>query len=250
MTVGSLFSWIGGFDLGFERAGFEIRWQVEIDPFCRRVLEKHWPGIKRYADIRTLHAPEPAYVDVICGGFPCQPVSDNGTKGRQRDARWLWPEFARLIRELRPRYVVVENVAGLRRGGMGDLLGDLAAIGFDAEWESVPAAAFGAPHGRDRVWLVAYPHVPGCQRTHEAIRPRGPQEAALVSAGTGQWGPQAMWPPEPPVDRMVHGLPDRLARRDNECGIASFGNSIVPAIGEWLARRILAAAPPGSEPEK
>lgn len=214
LTVGSLFAGIGGFDLGFERAGFEIKWQVEIDPFCRAVLEKHWPHVRRYEDVRTVGS-ELECVDVICGGFPCQPVSDNGRKSRQRDARWLWPDFHRVVRQLRPRYVVVENVSGLRRGGMGDVLGDLASIGFDAEWESLPAAAFGAHHGRDRVWIVAYPHVPGRAGTNDAIRPGRQDQAAFICSRTGKWGPQAVWSAEPAVGRMVYGLSDQLARRDN-----------------------------------
>jgi DNA (cytosine-5)-methyltransferase 1 len=156
VTVGSLFAGIGGFDLGFERAGFDIKWQVEIDPYCRAVLAKHWPEVKRYTDVRELHMPEPAWVDVVCGGFPCQPVSIAGAKRAQRDERWLWPEFARLVDELRPNYVVVENVPGLLIRGMDDVLGDLAGLGYDAEWQSIPAAAVGAPHLRWRVWIVAY----------------------------------------------------------------------------------------------
>ena len=160
LTVGSLFSGIGMFDLGFERAGCEIRWQVEIDPFCRAVLAKHWPGVTRYADICTLHAPEPAWVDILCGGFPCQDISDAGTRlGLAGSRSGLWREFRRLIGELRPRFVVVENTAALLHPGrgMGVVLGDLAALGYDAEWDCLPLAAFGAPHLRDRVLLVAYP---------------------------------------------------------------------------------------------
>jgi DNA-cytosine methyltransferase len=157
LTVGSLFSGIGGFDLGFQRAGFEIKWQVEIDPFCRRVLEKHWPGVKRYSDVRHLHAPEPAWVDVVCGGFPCQDISDAGKRaGIDGERSGLWAEFARLIRELEPRYIVVENVAALLGRGLSRVLGDLAESGYDAEWDCLPASAVGAPHRRDRIWIVAY----------------------------------------------------------------------------------------------
>jgi DNA-cytosine methyltransferase len=195
MTVGSLFAGIGGFDLGFERAGFEIRWQVEIDPFCRSVLAQHWPDVRRYEDVRQVvgdtdksdsgrdecqriawsegsatgsasaaisrsrHALEP--VDVICGGFPCQPHSLAGRRGGSADERDLWPQFARLIRELGPRWVVAENVPGLLSSDAGRFFGtvlrDLAACGYDAEWDCLPASAFGAPHRRDRVWIVAYP---------------------------------------------------------------------------------------------
>src|SRR6185312_32662 len=108
MTVGSLFAGIGGFDLGFERAGFEIKWQVEIDPFCRAVLAKHWPDVRRYEDVRTVGA-ELERVDVVCGGFPCQDISFAGDgAGLDGERSGLWREFSRLIGELRPRYVVVE----------------------------------------------------------------------------------------------------------------------------------------------
>src|SRR5215831_9561802 len=156
LTVGSLFDGIGGFDLGFQRAGFDIRWQVEIDPFCRRVLAKHWPDVQRFEDVRTAGAHNLSVVDVLCGGFPCQPHSLAGRRGGSQDERDLWPEFARLIRELRPRWVVAENVPGLLSSDagrfFGNILRDLAESGYDAEWDCLPASVFGAPHRRDRIW--------------------------------------------------------------------------------------------------
>ena len=101
-TFGSLFAGIGGLDLGLERAGWRCRWQVELDPFCERVLAKHWPDVRRYGDIRSVGA-DLAPVELICGGFPCQPVSHAGKRRAQADARWLWPEFARVVRAVRPR---------------------------------------------------------------------------------------------------------------------------------------------------
>lgn len=154
MIFGSLFSGIGGLDLGLERAGMECAWQVEIDPWCQRVLARHWPAVPRFGDIREVERLSP--VDLICGGFPCQPVSLAGSRRGADDERWLWPEFARTIRLLRPRFVLVENVPGLASSGMGEVLGDLASLGFDAEWESLPAAAFGAPHLRYRIFIVAH----------------------------------------------------------------------------------------------
>jgi len=156
LTHGSLFSGIGGFDLGFERAGIKTLWQVENDPYAVKVLERHWPNVKRYGDIKAIKWEAVEVPDIISGGFPCQPVSVAGKRRGQDDERWLWPEFARCLRILRPRYVVVENVPGLLALGFGDVLGDLAALGYDAEWDSIPAAAFGAPHLRYRVWIVAY----------------------------------------------------------------------------------------------
>jgi DNA (cytosine-5)-methyltransferase 1 len=158
LTVGSLFSGIGGIDLGLELAGMKVRWQVEIDPWCQRVLEKHWPNVDRYEDVREVGAHNLERVDVIAGGFPCQDISDAGKRQGIGGARsGLWADFARIIRELRPRYVFVENVAALRLRGLDVVLSDLSAIGYDAEWDCIPAAAVGAPHLRNRLWLVAYP---------------------------------------------------------------------------------------------
>ncbi len=158
MRVGSLFAGIGGFDLGLERAGFEIAWQVEIDPYCQRVLAKHWPGVTRYGDIRAIDWATVPAVDVLCGGFPCQDLSFAGKRaGIDGERSWLWSEYVRSIRALRPRYIIVENVPGLLTNEyMGRVLGDLAASGYDAEWDCLPASAFGAPHRRDRVWIIAY----------------------------------------------------------------------------------------------
>lgn len=156
-TCGSLFSGVGGLDLGLERAGWQIVWQVELEDFCQRVLAAHWPAVTRYRDIRSLDVRALARVELLCGGFPCQPVSVAGKRRGQADERWLWPEFARVIRAVRPRFVLVENVPGLLQRGIGDVLGDLAACGYDAEWDCLPAASAGAPHLRDRVWIVAYP---------------------------------------------------------------------------------------------
>ena len=155
--VGSLFTGIGGFDLGLERAGFTIRWQVENDPYCNRILRKHWPRIIRYGDIRTVDWRSVEPVDLVCGGFPCQPVSVAGKRRGMADERWLWPEFARCLCVLRPRYILIENVPGLFTNGFGAVLSDLAALGYDAEWQMLSAAAFGAPHLRKRIWIVAYP---------------------------------------------------------------------------------------------
>ena len=156
MTVGSLFSGIGGLELGLERAGMEVKWQVEIDPYCRRVLAKHWPDVTRYEDVRDVGEANLEPVDLICGGFPCQPVSQAGKRLAQDDPRWLWPEFARIIRELRPRYALMENVPGLLVRGFGDVLGDLAEAGYDAEWCVLGADDVGAPHRRKRVLVVAH----------------------------------------------------------------------------------------------
>ncbi len=156
MRFGSLFCGIGGFDLGLERAGMECAWQVEIDPYAQKVLAKHWPNVRRHADVCTFPPQEGDWqVDVICGGFPCQDISYAGKgAGLAGERSGLWHQFARIIGDLRPRYVIVENVAALLTRGMGEVLGTLASLGYDAEWHVIPASAVGAPHRRDRVWIV------------------------------------------------------------------------------------------------
>lgn len=156
MTFGSLFAGIGGMDLGLDRAGMVCRWQVEIDPFCRTILEKHWPGVPKYGDIRQLSGSELETVDLICGGYPCQPFSQAGKRGGAEDPRHLWPEFARLLRILGPRWVLLENVSGHLSLGFGEVLRDLAGLGYDAEWTCLRASDFGASHLRKRVFVVAH----------------------------------------------------------------------------------------------
>jgi DNA (cytosine-5)-methyltransferase 1 len=237
MTFGSLFSGIGGMDLGLTRAGMVCRWQCEIDPYACRVLAKHWPEVTRYGDIRDLDD-RLERVDLIAGGFPCQPVSLAGKRRGRDDPRWLWPEFARIVRLVRPRFVLVENAAGLASLGLGAVLGDLSALGYDAEWSVVSACAMGAAHSRERLFLVAY-----------ANRDGGAAPLRLPSRAPGRSG----WS-EPllrhsrsrarnrretdqsPVRRVADGVPDQLER------LRGLGNAVVPQVAEWVGRRIMAAA--------
>jgi DNA (cytosine-5)-methyltransferase 1 len=259
MRVGSLFSGIGGLDLGLERAGMEVIWQVENDPYCQRVLKKHWPEVTLYDDIKDIDWSEVERPDLICGGFPCQPVSVAGKQLRQDDDRWLWPEFRRCIRGVRPRFVLVENVPGLLAGGMGDVLGDLAGLGYDAEWESLPASAFGAPHLRYRVFIVAESAAERCRRreNHQGQasteRNRVTESGDATHAdGTGReqqhWTlatrPEQLaversdwWLSEPQVGRVAHGVPARVDR------LRALGNAVVPQVAEWIGQRILATEP-------
>jgi site-specific DNA-cytosine methylase len=215
LTVGELFAGIGGFGLAAQRVGWTVKWFSEIDRYATAVYRRHFPDAENVGDITafladatgsrgqqirgrcsepretTKDAPSRRYgVDVLTGGFPCQPVSVAGQQKAQADDRWLWPHFARVIRVLRPRYVVVENVPGLLARGMGDVLGDLASIGYDAEWESLSAAAFGAPHIRDRVWIVAYP----ADGRQELGRRAAQQAVASESLWGGADGSHAIGP--------------------------------------------------------
>jgi DNA (cytosine-5)-methyltransferase 1 len=262
-TVGSLFAGIGGFDLGFERAGFTTSWQVEIDPYCQKVLAKNFPHAERFGDIRECGSHNLKPVDVICGGFPCQDISNAGKRaGIEGERSGLWSEMHRIIRELRPAYVLVENVAALLGRGMGVVLGDLAEIGFDAEWEIISAADVGAHHLRERVWILAYRErvrelQPQGSITNEQRWLTGSSEEMADTSSVGREGsrqpinasysPESgegqasdafhvrvrdFWAVEPNVGRVAHGVPKRVDR------LRGLGNAVVPQIPEMLARRI------------
>lgn len=176
-TIGSLFSGIGGLELGLERAGVgRTVWQVEREPFCQAVLQKHWPDAERFDDVKTVGRHNLKPVDVICGGFPCQDISYAGKGAGLAGARsGLWFEYARIIGELRPSYVVVENVAALRRRGLDTVLGDLAALGYDTIWLPIRASDVGAPHRRERLFILA--HAAELRRDGHSAQPRGISES-------------------------------------------------------------------------
>ena len=277
MKLLDLFSGIGGFSLGLERAGFQTVAFCEIDPFCRRVLARRWPGVPCYDDITTLSADRLAAdgigrIDAICGGFPCQDISFAGSGlGLAGERSGLWSEYARLIGEVRPRFAIVENVAALLGRGLGDVLGDLAALGYDAQWHCIPAAAVGAPHRRDRVWIVAA-DADGwrCELERRARRadvqraPRG-QPNGLGERGYQHWSeaddPDARsirlekwgrlqrsivrqiaataapweWSAEPPFRRVDDGVRKRVER----ARLKALGNAVVPQIPEILGRAVM-----------
>lgn len=161
LTVGSLFSGIGGIDLGLERAGMNVLWHSEIDPYACLVLKKHWPHVPNIGNITEVDWSNIPYVDVIAGGYPCQPFSVAGKRAGENDPRHLWPYFRDAISHLRPRYALLENVRGhLTMGGIS-VIGDLTALGYDCEWRIISAASVGANHRRDRLIIVAYPNSRG-----------------------------------------------------------------------------------------
>jgi DNA (cytosine-5)-methyltransferase 1 len=155
VKVGSLFSGIGGIDLGLERAGMSVVWQSEIDPYASKVLAKHWPAVPNLGDITAVDWSTVERPDLVCGGYPCQPFSLAGTRNGENDPRHLWPHMRDAVRHLRPRWALLENVPGHLSMGFGRVLGDLAELGYDCEWDCIPAAAVGAPHLRYRVFVVA-----------------------------------------------------------------------------------------------
>jgi DNA (cytosine-5)-methyltransferase 1 len=239
-----LFAGIGGIDLGLERAGMVCKWQVEIDPFCQEVLTKHWPSIQKYGDIKDVGRHNLEAVDLICGGFPCQPFSYSGREKGITDARWLWPEFARVVSELRPRYAFMENVPGLLHHGMGLLLADLASLGYDAEWDCIPARTFGTWHNRDRAFIVAYTQYTGCGRSRESQPECQCQEVGRGEQYRGNGSYRVMagtidtlqaWATEPRISRVGDGVPSRMDRNR----IRAIGNAVVPQVAEWIGRRVL-----------
>lgn len=249
ITFGSLFAGIGGFDLGFERAGMVCKWQVEIDDYATKVLTKHWPNVHRERDIRECGKHNLEAVDVICGGFPCQDISLAGDgAGIDGTRSGLWSEYARIIRDLGPRFVVVENVAALLIRGLDRVLGTLANLGYDAEWSCVSACSMGAPHSRDRMFIIANRREVrrnwcgwDSDRKHGICSGLNNWQAAKIGA---EWRDVECWIKSAVEDGggiitsaerggMADGISYRLDR------IGGCGNAVVPQIAELIGRRIL-----------
>jgi len=271
MRVLDLFAGLGGMSLGLERTGgFVTVAFCEIEPFPQRVLKKHWPDVPCHSDVRTLKGADVGPVDVICGGYPCQPFSYAGKREGADDDRHLWPHYLRLITELRPAWVIGENVAGHITLGLDQVLSDLEGAGYAARAFVIPAVAVDAPHRRDRVWIVA--NATGLQRdgsrehrqssvrqVPQSGKRSGPQSLADANGFneqgqqssvfdaqewqrqiTGSPGPLLtgdgwQWGAEPDVGRVAHGIPNRVDR------LKALGNSVVPQIPELIGRAILAA---------
>ena len=274
LSVGSLFSGIGGLDLGLERAGMHVIWQSEIDPYASRVLAKHWPNTPNLGNVKEINWHDTSRPDVICGGYPCQPFSVAGRRKAEADERHLFPWVADAIRILRPRYAILENVTGHLSTGFGTVQAFLAEIGYDSRWDCIPAAAVGAPHLRDRVFIIATPRAEqsrpmadsndtgscdplrtrwdapwdgGSPLSHTADnRPGryGPQEQIEENARLGHdFGRRVSgndsrewWPAEPPVGRVAHGIPSRMDR------LRGLGNAVVPQVAEHIGRIVMAHA--------
>jgi len=162
-SIGSLFSGIGGIEIGFENAGFKTIWFVENDPYAQKILNKQFLTAQIYGDIKNLDFKSVPKVDIITGGFPCQDISNAGNRaGIQGSRSSLWKYYLKAISEIRPKIAFIENVSALLNRGLDTVLSDLASIGYDAEWHCVPASAVGALHKRDRIYIIAYPNCNGC----------------------------------------------------------------------------------------
>jgi len=262
MKLLDLFSGIGGFSLAAERVWgdeLEIVAHCEIEEFPQKILKMHWPDVPLIEDIRNLNGGELGTIDIITGGFPCQPFSVAGKREGSKDDRHLWPEMFRVIQEARPRWVVGENVTGIIHLGLEDVLSDLESQGYETQAFVIPACATGAPHRRDRVWILGYSDEQGLQghgelfeRTSEWIigqtskdvadsssirriegatcRGEIPEETRWAEPDlrdkpqeTGEW-----WFSEPDVGRVANGIPNRVDR------IKALGNAIVPQVAEVI----------------
>jgi DNA (cytosine-5)-methyltransferase 1 len=281
LRVLDLFSGIGGFSLGLERTGhFETVAFCEIDKKARQVLRKHWNDVPIFEDVTTLRGDQVGAIDVICGGFPCQDLSLAGKGAGLEGARsGLWWEFHRLIKETNPKWVIIENVAAIRNRGLDQVLSSLAQVGYDAEWHCIPASAVGAPHQRDRVWIVAYANNSGSgtpeygvdtvgsrviqERQDESFRGISGCSQTLADAeqqglqGRLHWWANAKRQSElgylgccgsmdgQPIENWwatepaVGRVAHGIPRRVDR--LRALGNAVVPQVAEWIGTQILAA---------
>lgn len=277
MNVLDLFSGIGGFSLGLERAGMKTVAFCEVDKKCQQVLKKHWPGVPIFDDVTTLKGADiEETVDVICGGFPCQDISLAGKgAGLEGKRSGLWSEFKRLIEEIKPKYAIIENVSALRSRGLDQVLREISEIGYDAEWHCITASSVGAPHRRDRIWILAYPNSAGWRESNQEMERGSSKQSDSSSVQSSQdvsnanvtrlerwlsdgiansqgweessdgcttersvrWrrGRNGEWTSEPSVGRVVDGFPGRVDR------LKQLGNAVVPQIPELIGRAICQA---------
>ncbi|MER7003551.1 DNA cytosine methyltransferase [Dactylosporangium sp. NPDC000555] len=234
MNVLELFAGIGGLSLGLQRAGMRIVGHVEINPFCRAVLHKHWPEVPSHDDVRTAIAwwrsqPRPR-VDVVAGGYPCQGESLLGHRRGADDPRWLWPAMADVIADLRPTYVIGENVLGHRTRGLATVLTDLRRMRYTTRAGVVRACEVGAAHPRPRLFVLAHAQERG--RPPRCLAPGHDRETAPGAQERAEPARRHRWPAEPGVGRVADGVPARMDR------LAALGNAVVPAVAEHIGRLI------------
>lgn len=244
MRVVSLFAGIGGLELGLEQAGMTTVAQVERDPYCNQVLARHWPTVARHDDVATF----PAWwdtlnmeADLVCAGFPCQPFSLSGKRFGINDDRWMWPATEAAIRAVGPRYVFLENVSALTRDRLafGAVLGGLHSLGFDAEWASLRASDFGAPHNRERVYIVAYPEGEHGLSWDRMVSGRVGRPSFSTGGLSGlpvhrrRRQASAWLEREPRLDRLVDGIPNQVDR------LRVAGNAVVPAVAWHIGELIM-----------
>jgi len=275
MNFLSLFAGIGGFDLGLERTGMKCVGQVEINPFCQKILKKHWPNVKRMGDIHNVRGNEFGAVDLVCGGVPCQPASTAGKQKGAADDRWLWPETFRVVRAIKPTWCLFENVRGLLTLEDGvvfkNLLSELEGVGYETLPFIIPACAVNAPHRRDRVWIVANnvtdtKNPNGGRPTDKEYSGRRLKEIGGSNRHAADTSNQGLQRSERPGahdtgEKVAHGstternpawdepwleAATRLCRMDARISsrvdrLKALGNAVVPQIVEIIGRAILYA---------
>ena len=235
MTHVDLFSGIGGFALACRHVGLKTICFCESDPFCHRILAKQWPDVPISDDVKQFNGNEWQRPTLLTAGFPCQDASIAQTRkersGLDGERTGLWSELARVISEARPKFALMENVTNLLVGDGGDWFGrilrDLAEIGYDAEWHCIPASHVGAPHQRDRVWIVAHANSEGLER-------HGRDDKRAGEWFAGARFPEKVWDEfDTEILRVADGVPKRLDKRIER--LRSLGNAVcVPLVVEIL----------------
>lgn len=242
-----LFSGIGGFALGLERTGhFETIGFCESDQICRKVLQKHWPNVPIFNDVRSLNYE--GTVDIITGGFPCQPFSSAGKRRSTNDDRYLWPAMFEVVKKYKPAWFIGENVAGILSMGFAgsspkmegkadpgvlhQIIKDLKKEAYSVRVFIIPAVAVDAPHRRDRTWIVANSNRKREQQPQRHIKESG---GRVGHGGKKKW---KNWAIEPPVGRVVNGLPGRMDR------LKQLGNAVVPEVVTRIGHAIAATGEP------
>lgn len=270
LSVGSLFSGTGAIELGLKEArGFKIMWNCEVEPYCSVLLQER-TGLPNLGDIEHVAWQEVPRVDVLCGGSPCQDFSVAGKgEGLKGSKSRLWFNFLEAIRILRPKYVLFENVSAITKRGLHVVLAGLAEAGYDAEWLDIRALDFGAPHKRERIFLVAYTKQRGLQtKSEHALSPESlsqeQRRAKTIDKGSCQaticYSDKGLckcsqeevctrrsvfglsdWEIEPAVGRVVNGTSSRLDSYIWRERIKALGNGVVPQITKWIGERIMQA---------
>ena len=252
MKVLDLFSGIGGFSLGLERAGMETVAFCENDKFCQKVLAKHWPDVPVHNNIEELDGREyKGTVDLVCGGFPCQPFSVAGQQRGAEDDRALWPEMLRVIREVEPAWVIGENVSGIIHMELDNVLSDLEGAGYSCQSFVIPACGVDARHKRNRVWIVAHSGIErlqGSEETGDSLGGRTNREQLSARlSGVPRWNKSSnqprmggmvdgvsRWMDEPEgIPRVIGKVPDRVHR------LKALGNAVVPQVVEVLGGMVM-----------
>lgn len=229
MTHGSLFSGIGGFEWGARYAGIDTLWSCEIEKFQRKVLKKFFPNVKQYEDIKNVRSPE--YADIITGGFPCQDISLAGKgKGIKGERSGLWKEMYRIIRESRPKYIIIENSPALTIRGLEIVLCDLAKAGYDAEWKCISNSEFGFPHKRERIYIIAYSNK--IKRQKRRIQKSNSFESIFIESSKEHSGLTFSKRIHEMPDSTIIGINDGVSDWCNRVG--AIGNAVNPIIALYL----------------